>query len=235
MVKFEPKKRFDVHNNKKFEVHGEKKKFEVQDEGKKFIVHNDLSKHSFGENISKHSEGTKKFQIHQSTILSSEERVELSQAESISFARQKDGNSCGYCAIHNLSNLLSYSGYNGDPESIYSAVNTTREGLGLPNLERHQNLPSTDMARYLQSQGLSAFVVSGQDALREMQSGFDAAVSMNGGHYKAFGKSESGPIVEMDSLNEAPNYVSHEHMEEELKRSCFSVNGMGHTIVLIRE
>jgi hypothetical protein len=215
----------------KFTVNNVRRKFEVNNERLKFEVNtSDLSEETFPQ-----EEANSRFRINGVTL---NDRITLNDVPSgdhvWNFAHQTDGNSCGYCVIHNISNILPLNNYDGNPESIFQAVNETRERFGTPQLDRNQNLPTANINTFLYQQGLSTDIVSGQDALNELQEGFDAAVVISGGHYTAFVRDESGLWFELDSLRTAPVLVPENSAMDAIRERCFD-SEVGTSVIFLRK
>ncbi len=191
----QPKKKFMPHSDKKFDIN--KKKFDVEEEGQQQEQTSNRFKieAEFGADMA-------------------DDRVAIGdidfEGSPISWARQRDANSCGVCMLHNLANFMNF-GYEGDG-NILEPINEVRQLDGLDSLVEGERLTTKDLRDYFLEKDykINTYV---DDLDRELMNNhirsenFNFIYTTTGDHFTGVVKKENRFFL-LDSLTKSPIEVN---------------------------
>lgn len=142
----------------------------------------------------------------------------------IVWAKQIDANSCGYCLIQNASNFFVIPEFEGNPELVFSYINTLRNQSDQDSLSRTQNLPTPAMRSYFESKDFQVEeYLEVYDLLdiehRIDQQNFDLIYTTSGIHYRGYAPGADGQYYLLDSTKDNPEIVDRESLMQEVMLS----------------
>ncbi len=132
----------------------------------------------------------------------------------ISWAKQRDANSCGYCLIHNSNNYLNLPNFEGDPESIYKKINLIRVQNDLIPKNREEMLNSFDLEKYYKEKGYSSNIFTNpiydKKEIAEIieKNNFDLIYTTSRNHYRGLIQRDQNNLYLLDSLHDSPHIIS---------------------------